>query len=350
MNARTLIALGAALACAVAATPASARRAATPGGTADSLRAWSDAAGVAHRRIAANGTTLHVADYGGAGTPLVFLAGLGNSAHVFDEFAPRFTDAHRVIALTRRGYGESGRPKGGYDTATLTEDVRELLDSLGLDRVVLVGHSVAGDELTEFAARHPERVAGLAYLDAAYDRSHTTRRLVSMAVLGQIPPAPPRASGRDRASAEAAQRYVQRLYGVRWPLSEVRATREFDDRGRWVRDGTPASTNGKVIGGETAPRWTEVRAPVLAIYTTDRGEERNFPWIETIFVGRGVARLKASRFRAAQSRWEAGQRRDFARAIPSARVVEMRGASHYVFLSDADAVEREVREFAKGLE
>ncbi len=346
MNARIAVALVIML----AGVPGPVRAGERGTGAADTLRRWTDASGVVHRRIEANGTALHVADYGGSGEPLVFLAGLGNTAHVFDEFAPRFTDTHRVIALTRRGYGESGRPKAGYDTGTLTEDVRVLLDSLGLDRVVLVGHSVAGDELTEFAARYPDRVVGLAYLDAAYDRSHTTRRLVSMAVLGQVPPAPPRATGRDRASAEAVRQYVQRIYGVPWPLSEVRATREFDSRGRWVRNGSPASTNGKVIGGESRPRWAEVRAPVLAIYTTERGEARDFAWIRTIFVGRGVARLRAARFCGAQSRWEAGQRRAFAQAIPSARVIEMRGASHYLFLSDADAVERQLRDFVEALE
>ncbi len=305
--------------------------------------AWTDANGFANRRIAANGTTLHSVDYGGDGPALVFLAGLGNSGHVYDEFAPRFTDRSHVVALTRRGYGESGRPKGGFDTGTLAEDVLAQLDALGIERAVLAGHSVAGDELTEFAARHPERVAGLVYLDAAYDRSHTTRRLVSLAVLGQVPPAPPGPGGRDRASPEAARDYLERLYGVRWPLAEIAATRVFDPRGRWTKDATPASTNAKIVQGETAPRYEAVRAPVLAIYSVNRPESRDFPWIRRMVVGRGVAQLKAMRFRSAQNRWEADERRKLADALPSARIVELREASHYVFLSDGERVEREMR-------
>ncbi|MFN8547423.1 MAG: alpha/beta hydrolase [Candidatus Eisenbacteria bacterium] len=227
--------------------------------------------------------------------------------------------------------------------------MRAQLDSLSIDRAVLVGHSVAGDELTEFAARYPERVAGLVYLDAAYDRSHTMRRLLTMAVLRQLPPSPPRPHGDDRESAAAARDYLERIYGVRWPASEIAATRVFDKAGRWKGDASSASMNSKIIQGESAPCYEAVHAPVLAIYTVDRPESRDFPWIAHMTIGRGVEQLKARRYRSAQSHWEEGQRRDFAKALPSARVVELRGASHYLFLSDGERVEREMREFLEAL-
>ncbi len=319
-------------------------------GPAARPRRWVDAAGHENGSVAGAGTTLHYIDYGGCGPVLVFLAGLGNSAHVFDDFGPSFTDAYRVFAFTRRGYGESGRPRDGYDTGTLAEDVRTLLDSLGVARAVLVGHSVAGDELVEFAVRHPERTAGLVFLDAAYDRSRTTRRLLGMAVLGQLPPVPPRPTGRDRASADAARDYLARIYGVRWPVGEIAATRVFDSRGRWVRDATRGSTNAQVMRGECAPRWSEVRAPALALYAVDRSEDRDFAWIRTILVGRGNARLRANRYRAAQARWEAGQRHVFARELRTARVIEVPDASHYLFLSHPVQVEREMRAFLAEVE
>src|SRR5580658_5586568 len=52
---------------------------------------------------------LEVVDWGGSGRPLVFLAGLGNDAHVFDKFAPKFTANHHVYGITRRGFGASGK-------------------------------------------------------------------------------------------------------------------------------------------------------------------------------------------------------------------------------------------------
>ena len=66
----------------------------------------------------APGVRLHYLDFGGpAGAPtILFLAGLGNTAHSFDDFAPRFTDKFHVVALTRRGFGESDHPESGYDT------------------------------------------------------------------------------------------------------------------------------------------------------------------------------------------------------------------------------------------
>lgn len=297
--------------------------------------------------VRANGTTLHWLDFGGDGPALVFLAGLGNTAHVFDEFAPRFTDRWHVLALTRRGYGESGRPETGFDTGTLADDVRGVLDSLGIARAVLTGHSVAGDELTEFAARYPERVAGLIYLDAAYDRSHTATRLLTLALLGQVPPAPPGPKECDRRDPAAASDYVAGLYGVRWPAGEILATRDFDTNGRWHAGGVPAGTNRRVMQGERTPRYAEITAPVLALYSVGRGVHEDFPWIERLMIGRGAAHDKAARFMAAQGRYEAGERRRLARELPAARLVELRRVPHYLFLAEPAAVEREMRSFLR---
>jgi non-heme chloroperoxidase len=53
---------------------------------------------------------LEVLDWGGSGQPLVFLAGLGNTAHVFDKFAPKLIDQYHVYGITRRGFGASSSP------------------------------------------------------------------------------------------------------------------------------------------------------------------------------------------------------------------------------------------------
>jgi len=311
---------------------------------------WVDSNGYANRRVRLDDADIHVIEYGGRGPALVFLAGLGNSAHVFDEFALRFTDAYRVIALTRRGYGESSKPAGGYDTRRLSDDVIAVLDSLGVERAILVGHSVAGDELTDVASRAPHRVAGLVYLDAAYDRSSTTKRLIAMAATGSLPPTPPKPNGREKSSPEAYRSYLARIYGVTWPASEVLATRAFDATGEYRRDVAAPGTNLAIMHGETAPQYSRIRAPVLAIYAVERTAEQDYPWIHTLVVGRGKAELQASRALLAERAWEAAERRRLRTALPNARVVELAGASHYVFVSNADRVEQEMTQFFGALD
>jgi pimeloyl-ACP methyl ester carboxylesterase len=117
----------------------------------------------------ANGARLHYLDYGGAGEPLVLLTGYGPSAHVFDQFATRFTNRFRVVALTRRGTSPSSRPISGYDLETLTADILAVSDALKLGRVHLAAHSLGGAEATQLAATRPDRVASIVYLDAALD-------------------------------------------------------------------------------------------------------------------------------------------------------------------------------------
>ena len=76
------------------------------------------------------GVQVAVLDWGGSGTPLVFLlGGLSFNPHAFDGFVPRFTDRHRVYAITRRGHGDSSWPESGYDPGRRAEDVRAVLDT-----------------------------------------------------------------------------------------------------------------------------------------------------------------------------------------------------------------------------
>src|ERR1700678_1196245 len=94
---------------------------------------------------------LEVLDWGGAGRPLIFLAGMGNTAHNFDAFAPKFTAKYHVYGITRRGFGDSSKPvptATNYTADRLGDDVLAVIDALQLNRPVLVGHSFAGEELS----------------------------------------------------------------------------------------------------------------------------------------------------------------------------------------------------------
>jgi len=111
---------------------------------------------------------LEVLDWGGTGRPLVMLAGLGNTAHVFDKFALKLTPKYHVYGITRRGFGDSSVPDSGYGADRLGDDVLAVIEELKLNRTVLAGHSIAGEELSSIGSRRPKKVAGLIYLDAGY--------------------------------------------------------------------------------------------------------------------------------------------------------------------------------------
>lgn len=118
------------------------------------------------------GVRLEVLDWGGPGKPLIFLAGSGDTAHRFDSFAPQFAKKYHVYGITRRGSGVSSHPtpaKGNCSADHLGDDVVAVLTALHIERPVLVGHSMAGEELSSVGSRFPEKVAGLVYLDAATD-------------------------------------------------------------------------------------------------------------------------------------------------------------------------------------
>jgi pimeloyl-ACP methyl ester carboxylesterase len=121
---------------------------------------------------------LEVLDWRGSGRPVVLLSGLGDTAHTFDEFAPKLTATCHVYGITRRGFGSSSAPvpsDGNYSADRLGDDVVAVIDALKLNGPVLVGHSIAGEELSSVGTRHPEKIGGLIYLEAAYSYAYYDR-------------------------------------------------------------------------------------------------------------------------------------------------------------------------------
>jgi len=89
---------------------------------------WVDPSPHRSDSVVVNELTLRCLDWGGSGEPLLLLAGLFGSAHGFDDLAPQLTSDFRVLALTRRGHGKSGRPASGYSLGVLVDDIRGFLD------------------------------------------------------------------------------------------------------------------------------------------------------------------------------------------------------------------------------
>jgi pimeloyl-ACP methyl ester carboxylesterase len=109
----------------------------------------------------------------------VFLG--GTDAHVFDDFAPKFTQGHHVYGVSQQGFGKSSAPEPtatNYTADHLADGVLAVLSQLNINRPVLVGHSLAGEELSSIGSRYPQRVTGLIYLDGGYAYAFTAHRSV----------------------------------------------------------------------------------------------------------------------------------------------------------------------------
>jgi pimeloyl-ACP methyl ester carboxylesterase len=119
------------------------------------------------RRVAgAHGLDLHLLEWSDEGIPLLLLHGFGNEAHIWDDFAPIVAPHYRTLALDHRGHGDSGwDPEQRYEHETMVADVETVTETLGIERLVLVGHSLGGRIATLFAGKHPERMAGLVLVD-----------------------------------------------------------------------------------------------------------------------------------------------------------------------------------------
>jgi pimeloyl-ACP methyl ester carboxylesterase len=123
------------------------------------------------RRVpGAHGIDLHLLEWSEQGVPLLLLHGFGNEAHIWDDFAPAVAPYYRTLALDHRGHGDSAwDPERRYDHDTMVADVECATAALGIERLVLVGHSLGGRIATLFAGRHPERMAGLVLVDIGPD-------------------------------------------------------------------------------------------------------------------------------------------------------------------------------------
>jgi non-heme chloroperoxidase len=276
-------------------------------------------------------TRLEVLDWGGTGDTIVLLAGLGNSAHVFDDFAQKLTDRFRVVGITRRGNGASSRPSGGYDISTLTDDVRHVLDALTLRQAHLVGHSIAGDEITTFAGRYPGRLLKAVYIDAAYDHVNYAPDM----------PGAPAPTTAELSSPVAFRAYRARIIALQ-PEAEIRATVVFDSEGRATKNSTPPEVWAAIEQSVTHPAYSNVRAAALAIYATPSKAADMAPSYEA-WTPSNKARLE--RLFEAHLVWAAEQRRTFAAEVRRGRVVEIYGATHYVFISNEADVLKEMRSF-----
>jgi pimeloyl-ACP methyl ester carboxylesterase len=287
---------------------------------------------------------LEVLDWGGSGGPLVLLAGGGNTAHIFDEFAPKLTANFHVYGITRRGFGASTFSGSEQGVDRLGEDVLAVIDALKLNRPVLVGHSIAGAELSAVASSHPERVAGLVYLEAGYPYAFDNGKGPTMKQFQEISgPRPPTPGDSDLASFSALRRWDAEVYGFRRPEAELRQTWDSTSDGRpaKARNFPGFSVLMTILTG--TKRYTDIPVPALVIFSIPHLPE---PWVNKS-TDPAVRKAAEAYFTTIDALTEK-QAKAFEDNVPTARVIRLRGA-HHIFLSNESDVLREMRAFLAGL-
>src|SRR5712671_3363786 len=113
---------------------------------------------------------LRVSEGGEGGVPVVLVHGLASELETWRPVLDRLRGSRRAIAYDQRGHGQSD-PAGEYSIAALAGDLDRVVEQLGLPQFWLAGHSFSGTVVSAYAAEHPEKVAGVVYVDAVGDAS-----------------------------------------------------------------------------------------------------------------------------------------------------------------------------------
>jgi pimeloyl-ACP methyl ester carboxylesterase len=292
-----------------------------------------------------DGVRLEALDWGGSGKPVVLLAGLGFTAHVFDGFAEKLAESCHVYGITRRGYGASSRPATGYGEQRLAEDDLQVFDALKLVKPIVAGHSISGNEMSQLGIHHHERIGGLVYLDALNDLGDDwtdfdalTPKLPEMMRKGPSP------SPSNLKSFETYRDWRTRTQGVTIPEAEWRNDFAENPDGSVGARLTPGSVPKAIMDGNVPHDYSQIRVPVLAFvgyppvpedqilanHITDPAERMV---VYAVFGSNvGMIRKRIKRIESAAG---------------GARVVELWGANHFVFLSNESNVLQEMRLFVR---
>ncbi len=98
---------------------------------------------------------------------ILCLHGRYGRAETWYDFMQQYGDRYRIIAPEHRGHGLSDKPLGRYTAEELAEDAHQLLDALGIESAIVIGHSLGGQVAAYLTVMCPERVKALAILDKA---------------------------------------------------------------------------------------------------------------------------------------------------------------------------------------
>lgn len=296
--------------------------------------------------VSVNGINLHYLDWGGSSEVLLFLAGLGCNAHNFDDIAPRFADKFHVMALTRRGHGESDHPETGYDIDTLTEDIRQSLDALRIEKVILAGHSMASIELSHFSALYPERVLKLIFLDAAYDRTSASyKNMVENSPWTNIQPPGLDIDYYTEEEYFSAMKRAYPSFNLIWTEAMVQQSLHEIIR---TAEGKIADKMSDVISKAITDTLTsyvsedsKIKVPTLSFFAMSKALNT----ISNDWMTEEQRIQIRDHVKTREDPWTRGSIEQFRQNVPHAKIIEIPGGHHYCFIKQEELVYEEMRKF-----
>ena len=146
------------------------------------------------KKVRGDGVQINVAIWEGSGKPILCIHGITANCRCWDALAGVLAPEYQVMAMDLRGRGQSDKPSRGYSLDYHLKDINCLLDDLGIDRAVIIGHSLGAFIGLAFAAEYPDRTDRLILVDGAGDLSQAQFDEVFIAIkpaldrLGQVFP------------------------------------------------------------------------------------------------------------------------------------------------------------------
>jgi pimeloyl-ACP methyl ester carboxylesterase len=121
------------------------------------------------KSVVLDGVEIHYVDWGGDGPPVVCVHGLTANCRCWDGLAEALAPRYRVLAYDLRGRGDSAKPTTGYNVPTHAGDLLAFIETLALEKPVVIGHSLGAMITVFFASRYPTRPSKLVLIDGGAD-------------------------------------------------------------------------------------------------------------------------------------------------------------------------------------
>jgi len=286
-----------------------------------------------------HGVRLQYVDWGGRGEPLVLVPGRCETPFVFGDLAPLPLNGFRVLGLTARGCGASGKAPDGYGVDLQIRELVGFLDALHIKRATFAGHSASGGKVVRLARQFPSRVTRIVTFDTIYSGVPQQFESKFQAAIAS------RSSTSDRLSLDSHRREFEAWELGTWSLSLEREFREqtetaADGRLRYRR--LPEGWQQTFVDDVNAGRYYETAITHPALFFVARNLD-----LERIkqFAPETQRELKPMAEAIARARVE--QIAAYQRNGPHIRVVWLDKASHYPFIDRAPEVAARMLSFLR---